>query len=190
MTNIGPDCIISYIDMIDTGELLNNSKGVGVTIIRNMHDAIMKSKTWIRYHEEICFWNDSVLLLAKVDVSQRDTYKHAIDEVRKIKKIIDRINSPKGSFVVCVKGQAFPPPVDWKVNEEIPRMNYLQASSLAFANCFTIIDSLKNNDIHWYIEERIIEKVKLRKEDSNQEIDVFPRKTKRVIFMFTGDIYK
>jgi hypothetical protein len=190
MTKIGPDCIVSYIDMIGSREKLQNESGIGVTQLLQMHDKVMKCRDIFLNHEEICFWNDSILLLAYIDIENDILYRKVMKEVRALKQEIDLINQPLGSFAICLKGQAFPPPIDWNEKLINPRMNYLQASSLAFANIFEVDRVLKNEDIHWYIDKRIVDKLITQKESRIEEISLYPRNTKRIIYLYKEDYFR
>lgn len=183
------DCIVTFIDMIGVSYLLQKQSSEAVSLVRRMHRVIQNASQALEHHEEICFWNDSILAVGFVDETS-ESYERIMREVRYLKTIVDAI---KPSYAICVKGKSFPPPPN-ELNSlpsgVNPRMIYLQASSLAFANCFTIEKELKKHRKSWYIDVRIIRQVSSRKPDLSKRVTLFPQSTKRSIHMFKDDYTK
>jgi hypothetical protein len=94
------DCIVSFIDMIGISEKLRKNSSESVMIMRRMHEDIYKACQNLPAHEEICFWNDSILLMGYVN-TQSYSYHALMEEVIKIKRVVDDINP---SYAICVKG--------------------------------------------------------------------------------------
>ena len=63
------DCIVSFIDLNDIGRLLRRKSKRGVRIIRELHRLVSSRVHDLNEHEEVCFWQDSVLLLGLVDTT-------------------------------------------------------------------------------------------------------------------------
>ena len=180
------NCIVTFIDLIGISSLLERNSREGIALLRRMHNKVFDEKATLSAHEEVCFWNDSVLLLGYVDNSS-STYLKIMNEVSELKRKIDTI---KKSFAICMKGQVFPPP--YKLvdkSQTTPNMFYLKASSLAFANCFIIEKALKRYRKHWYIDGRIVKKIKPRKEDLRKSVTLHPRNRKGSIYMYRGSFW-
>ena len=132
-------------------------------------------------HEEVCFWQDSVLLLAFVD-GTKESFSRAMNDVKRLKEAIDGLHL---CHAVCVKGQAFPAPAFRSRNAK-PRAIYLSASSLAFSNCFKIEHELKEFQADWYIDSRITTKVNTRAADRSAPVKLLPNSVPRDIHVFHG----
>lgn len=180
------NCVVSYIDMDGMKDLLDKDTRGAVTKFRELHRTIERVGPTLTSHEEICFWNDSILVVAFVE-DNSDAYEQVMQNVFTIKQEVDKVNP---SYAICVKGQAFPPPGinQSKGNHAIPGLIYLQASSLAFANCFKIEGLAKKNGwrMQWYIDDRIIDHIRASSPDTTQRIFLFPRERPCILHMFKG----
>ena len=185
------DCIVSYIDMIGIGPLLTKRSREAVYTMRKMHEAVSHALLQVSAHEEVCLWNDSVLMVGFVTES-RKSYRTLMEEVRTVKRIIDGIQR---NYAICVKGKAFPGPKSESQERrrgiDQPRLVYLQASSLAFANCFKIEQQAKQAGWKWdwYIDNRIRTKLSLRLGHDVQDVELHPRSNLRQIHMYRGGFW-
>lgn len=183
-----PKCIVSYIDMSGIKGMLAKNSKQAVQLLRRMHKEVQAVASQLKLHEEICFWNDSVLLVGCLD-GQPDSYKEIMREVCIIKKAVDKV---KRSYAICVKGQPFPPPYgESNIAQGKPRCIYLHASSLAFSNCFMIEEEAKQKRWRrdWYIDDRIIKKLGARQPDKYHILYLWPRKRKCNLYMYTGSFW-
>jgi|GEM_PF-870043 len=185
------DCIVSYIDMIDVGALLRSRSRGAVDKMRKMHKGVMDTSAKLVAHAEVCLWNDSVLMVGFVTGS-RTSYRDVMTEVCAVKEVVDAVRK---SYAICVKGQAFPRPPSGMERQPSdsgrPSLIYLQASSLAFANCFVIeeLARAKKSNSEWYIDNRIRTKLSLRQGDRSEELKLYPRSTIRKIHMYNGSFW-
>jgi hypothetical protein len=185
------DCIVSFIDMINVRSLLGRNSTEAVALMRRMHEAIRNAERDLSAHAELCFWNDSVLLMGLVNKS-RSSYRALMKEVLSVKGVVDNIN---WSYAICVKGKAFPLPPSQrrfpKRHEGDLNLICLQASSLAFANCFEIDHKAKKEkwNWEWYIDNRIKEKIRPRDADNIEEVNLFPGSRIRKIHMYNGSFW-
>jgi hypothetical protein len=139
------------------------------------------ASTHITAHEEVSFWQDSVLLLAFVDTTKA-SFRRAMRDVKVLKGVINALHP---CHVVCVKGQSFPAPSNGGMNNK-PRVIHLSASSLAFSNCFKVEDRLKRRKADWYIDSRIVAKISPRKADAIKPVKLLPGNISRAIHIFHG----
>jgi len=180
------DCIVSYIDMTGITPLLTKRSGEAVHVMRKMHEAVSCAVLQVPAHEEVCLWNDSVLMVGFVTES-RTSYRTLMEEVCAMKQIIDSIQR---SYAICVKGKAFPGPQSESQERhggaDQPRLVYLQASSLAFANCFVIEQRARQAGWRWdwYIDNRIRTRLSLRHGHDAQHVELHPRSNFRQIHMY------
>jgi hypothetical protein len=175
------DCIVSYLDLNDVSEILTRNSARGVRVMRDLHRLVSDCAHKLAAHEEICFWQDSVLLLAPVK-NTGASYQRVMTEVTILKETIHALHP---CHAVSVKGQSFPAP-SIQTSTSQPRIIYLSASSLAFSNCFEIERRLKWNKADWYIDPRIIRQIKSRKPDKTKAVTLLPRNISRKIHMFHG----
>jgi hypothetical protein len=176
------DCIVSFLDLNNLSTLLDQKSAHGVKVMRALHQLVTDRAHTLTSHEEVCFWQDSVLLLASVDVT-RQSYQRAMSNVATLKDAIDTLHP---CHAVSVKGQSFPAPSRPPSTRKPPRTIYLAASSLAFSNCFTIEGQLKRHKADWYIDSRIIGKIKSRHADEIESVILLPRNVSRKIHVFRG----
>lgn len=185
------NCIVSYIDMMDIGSLLSSRSRDAVHKMRQMHKAVSHPRLQISAHKEVCLWNDSVLMVGFVTES-RSCYRALMREVCVVKQVIDSIQK---SYAICVKGKAFPgPQMGTEKRCSVigqPRLVYLQASSLAFANCFEIEHQAKEQGWKWdwYIDNRIRTKLSLRPGDESKEVELYPGGRVRRVHMYKGSFW-
>lgn len=77
-------CIVSLLDLNN----LMTHQGPKSAVMRHLHQMVADSAPKLKAHEEICFWQDSVLLLALVD-STRVSHQRAMKDVANLKSAID-----------------------------------------------------------------------------------------------------
>ena len=113
-------------------------------------------------HKKVYYWNDSVLMLALPD-STHD-YEPIIREVNGLKRAIDRIWP---TYAISMKGQTIPETLPCTRDHltggwiDQQRAVYIQASSLAFSNCFEVERKLgKIKKKPWYVDERIVNAIR------------------------------
>ncbi len=175
------DCVVSFIDLNNVSKVLNSRSKKGVAIMRRLHKLVNERVDTLSAHEEVCFWQDSVLLLAFVDDSPA-SFARVMHDVQTLKAKIEELYP---CHAVCVKGQAFPaPPI--RTRRRKPRSIYLSASSLAFSNCFTIEHTLKRHRADWYLDSRITNMVDMRAPDNVERVKLLPRLVSRKIHVFHG----
>ena len=174
------DCIVSLIDLDNTMKKQSPSK-----LMRRLHQHVSDFTHNLARHDEVCFWQDSVLLLAPV-VSSEESYKRAMNDVKSMKDAIELLHA---CHAVSVKGRSFPPPSPPCHNK--PRTIYLSASSFAFSNCFTIEEELKDWKADWYIDSRIVKKIKAREGDfTPRRIKLLPAGTEpRNVHGYMGSFF-
>lgn len=173
------DCIVSFLDLDDTKALIKKNSRSGARAMRDLHQLVSNIASKLTFHEEVCFWQDSVLLLATVD-SSSESYSNAIEDVERLKAKIDEQHR---CHVVCIKGQSFPAPTFPRGTRK-PRTVYLSASSFAFANCFIVESRLGKHRAGWYIDSRIARKIEIRRADSIEKVKLLPTNVERAIHMY------
>jgi hypothetical protein len=169
------------------GMLAKSSKDA-VGLLRRMHKEVQSAAEELTMHEEVCFWNDSVLLVGCVDGSA-ERHEKIMREVCIIKNAVDKV---KRAYAICVKGQPFPPPHgESEFTSGRPRLIYLHASSLAFSNCFMIEEEAKKRKWRrdWYIDNRIIKEIDARLPDRKHVLHLWPRKRKCTLYMYSGTFW-
>ena len=202
------DCIVTYIDLIGTKELMRKRDPKASRLMRKMYDLLRgKAATILKLHQHVYAWNDSVLLFAYLDESG-DGAKPILAEVNTLKEKIDALFPPGGnahcSFVIAVQGRPFED-IELQGNgyEQTPaqncdvRVTIVQASSYAFANCFAIEKRIKEEikkekkagnspSWFWYLDQRIVERFRPpRKEVTTKRIQLFRREQARAkIFIY------
>jgi len=85
-----------------------------------------------------------------------------------------------------VKGQAFPPPPKYAQDNFV----FLQASSYAFANCFTIEKELgKKYQKPWYVDCWIADHIKTPKRPMKEKVKLMPYSRKRYVYIYDGYLW-
>jgi hypothetical protein len=177
------DCIVSYIDLNNVRSKLESRrisrKGVG--IMRQLHELVFKLAPSLRAHEEVCVWQDSVLLFAPI--KSQAGFGQVMADVSRLKNEIEaHVNR---CHAVCVKGQSFPAPKTLPQNSK-PRTIYLSASSLAFSNCWIIGAKLKKYKADWYIDSRIMARISGKRARTKVPVALLPGNAVRHIHVFKG----
>lgn len=188
------DCIISYIDLIDIKPLIQDCKEEAVSLMRKMHGLVhCQISQAMPEHAHAYTWNDSVLLMAYYSAQCPTKLKVIMQEVNELKKKIDQI-AP--SYVVAVKGKAFPElPIASRDNHvdgnnDQPRHTHIKASSMAFANCFEIDKVLgKKFKKPWYLDERIVDGLSIDKKPVTHKVKMLPEYEERNIYMYNGYLW-
>jgi hypothetical protein len=170
-------CIVSLLDLND----LMTHRGPKGSVMRELHQLVANCAPNLKAHEEVCFWQDAVLLLALVNPSML-AHRRVMKDVAKLKAAIDEFHP---CHAVSVKGKAFPAP-EVHHSPSRPRTVYLAASSWAFANCFRIETKLRKRRADWYIDSPIKRKIRMRAADHIDSIRLLPRKELREVHVFHG----
>lgn len=187
----GVDCIVSYIDLIGMSEELNNNTPHAFQKMREMHELVYDvANHLVPKHKKLYYWNDSVLTLALPDSTQ--DYEPIMREVNGLKRALDRIWP---TYAISMKGQTIPEtfpctpdhPTRGRVDQA--RAVYIQASSLAFSNCFEVEKKLGGAKKPWYLDERIVNHISTPESYTFQTVSLHPRRTKRKIFLYDGDLW-
>jgi hypothetical protein len=188
----GVDCIVSYIDLIGMSEELDNNTPHAFQKMREMHEtALHAAQNSVPKHKRVYYWNDSVLMLALPNSIQ--DYEPIMREVNGLKRAIDRIWL---TYAISMKGQTIPEPFPRTHNHltagliDEPRAVYIQASSLAFSNCFEVEKKLGKAKKPWYLDERIAGHISTSQSCTHQTVRLHPRRTMRKIFLYDGELWE
>ena len=157
--------------------------------MRNLHDLVENAMA----QGEFCSvtrayaWNDSVLLLAYVDIDGSD-YERVLRDADQLKRKIDAVEN---SFAAAVKGQAFPPPTNANATRD-SRFVFIEPSSYAFANCLRIPKHFKQHSrLHdWYIDGRIVEHIDtLPDRVDDAMVNLLPAGKERLVYAYDGYLW-
>jgi hypothetical protein len=149
--------------------------------MRHLHALIAARAHTLKAHEEICFWQDSVLLLGRVE-NDEESYRRVMTDVIALKMAIDGIHP---CHAVCVKGKSFPAP-RFRRHRSGPRAIYVSASSLAFSNSFDIEHRLREHSADWYIDSRITNMCSFRAADLTADVKLLPGNIARKVRIYHG----
>ena len=97
----------------------------------------------------------------------------------------ETIHTLHDCHAISVKGQSFPDPIS-PISNLKPRTIYLSASSWAFSICFKIEGELKHRKADWYIDNRIITKIKAKRAKDVDEVVLMPGNVSRKIHVYFG----
>ena len=92
------NCIVSYIDMSGVKGMLARYSRDAVSLLQMMHTQVQTAAQKLTMHEEVCFWNDSVVLVGSVD-GPPERYEQMMREVCIIKDAVDKV---KRGYAICV----------------------------------------------------------------------------------------
>ena len=167
--------------------MLARSSKDAVSLLRRMHKEVQSAAEELKMHEEVCFWNDSVLLVGCLD-GPAERHEKIMRDVCIIKNAVDKV---KRAYAICVKGKLFPPPHgESELTSGRPRLIYLHASSLALSNCFMIEEEAKRKwRRDWYIDDRIIKEIDARRPDRTHVLHLWPRKRRCTLHMYSGTFW-
>jgi len=187
----GVDCIVSYIDLIGISEELDNNTPHAIDKMREMHKiAYDAANNSVPKYKKVYYWNDSVLMLALPN-STHD-YEPIMREVNRLKRAIDRIWA---TYAISMKGQTIPETLPCTRDHlttgwiDQQRAVYIQASSLAFSNCFEVEKKLGGAKKPWYLDERIVNHISTSQSRTYRTVSLHPRRTHRKIFLYDGDLW-
>ena len=182
------DCVISYIDLIGIGNIIDAGNSEATDFMRQFHTLTYKSiNTDMPFHHYAYAWNDSAMFLAfpkeKVD------YEIIMRELNKVKAIFDGI---RPSYVICVKGKAIPEPVcAYGVKKDgQSKFVFLKSSGYAFKNCFTVEEELKHLKMDWYVDSWIANKIPSFPKSNRHYVTMLPTNRKRYVYVHKGQIWK
>lgn len=190
-------CIVTAYDLVGIKKFAQTGKSSSAMI--NMHKyAVEKINNGMFLHSNGYIWNDSVLLLSKMN-EPNWTIQKFFKEVNQFKFFLEEKCNCQ-IYVISVKGLSFPHKEDYIIMNELTttpsRAVVLRTSSWAMANCFLIEKNLKQYRADWYIDSRvtdidskITEKQYLQKPFKSKKIELLPKKKQRIIHMFKGNVY-
>ena len=177
------DCIVTLFDLVDakrgasTGEASKRMRQFHRLVVRELEDRSLPSIV------HTYTWNDSALVVSKVDKSP-STFGQALRDLHRFKKAIDNLDTPCPSYAIAVKGQIFRS-YQLRGNR---RVTILQASSWAMANCFSIEKLLKRHRASWYVDTLIVEKVRgLGTEYLKRKVRMLPKNRERTVFLYKNN---
>jgi len=177
-------------DVIGVRRLLDAGKPDAVAAMKQVHHAVATAKIHYSRNTEICVWNDSVLIHSIVSESD-NSYVEAMRPLAILKATVDTI---RPSFAICVKGQSLRSPnIPVTKSRRSFRFIYLSASSLALTNCFEVEKALKHHRKDWYIDARIMRRIKSslsRDGDATEKVSLYPRDTCRTFHMFKNSFIR
>ena len=177
------ECIVTFFDLVDakrdasTGQASKRMRRFHRLVVRELKDRSLPSIV------HTYTWNDSALVVSKVDKSP-GSYGQALRDLHGFKKAIDNLDTLCPSFAIAVKGQTFP------LNEPGAnlRATILQTSSWAMGNCFIIEKVLKQERADWYVDTRIVRKVQgLGTEFQKKKVRMLPTNRERTVFLYKNN---
>lgn len=177
------DCIVTLIDM--AGVKKRAERGAGSALMLRLHALVARETEALQSVARTYVWNDSALLLSYVDETAV-SFELAMRDAERLKRCIDGL-AP--SYAIAVKGQAFPPP-EGNGQLRTSRVTVIEASSWAMANCFEIERILGPKwRKPWYIDVRIINKIKTMKPSGQEKVKLLPTGIERQVCVFGGDLW-
>ena len=176
------NCIVGFVDLIGVTSKINAPNRLGIPIMRAMHKTVDSIAPDLLSIDNIYVWNDSILIHSLAETP--DSYKRIMSDIHRLKVSLNDISR---SFAICMKGQSFPLRNNSSLTaNESSKVTYLEASSLAFANCFAVEKSLSTHRKDWYIDSRITTHIDTRPPDLKKRVVLLPRKTSRTIHLYDG----
>ena len=174
------DCIVTYFDLVDakrgasTGEASKRMRRFHRLVVQQLEGGSLPSIV------HTYTWNDSALVVSKVDKSP-SSFGQALRDLHGFKKTMDTLCP---SFAIAVKGQTFPSN-QLGANQ---RVTVLKASSWAIANCFEIGKTLKQHQASWYIDTWIVQKVQgLGTAFRKEKVRMLPKNRERTVFLYKNN---
>ena len=174
------DCIVTYCDLIDgqrgasTGEASKRMRQFHRLVVQQLEDGSLPSIV------HTYAWNDSALVVSKVDKSA-SSFGRALIDLHGFKKALDALGP---SFAIAVKGRTFPSAQP----SASQRATVLKASSWAMANCFEIEKTLKQRKASWYIDAWIVRRVRgLGTASRIETVRMLPKNRKRSVFLYKNN---
>jgi len=176
------DCMVTLYDLVGVKKLAPES-GAGSALMRRLHGTVAEALTddLPTVHRAYC-WNDSVLLLSYLGAG-KGAPADVLRDADRLKKRIDHIAN---SYAVAVRGQAFPPPPG---APPPPRVNILEASSYAMANCLVIEKELKHLKKAWYIDGRLARHIRTSQRASRHSVALLPSGKSRSVYVYDGYLW-
>lgn len=191
-------CVVTLLDLVNMKKLLadDGKRPLAIQAMEALDRICNRRSQDLRNIDHIYCWNDSVLLLSYLDQFPRDM-SALVQEISEIKCAIDGECKMK-SFVAMVKGMTFVPndlqiraPMQ-RGSEPNPVYHYMLASSMAFANCYTIIKLFRNDHHDWYIDERVqqvLNSVLQGRLTERNKFSALPEMTTRRVFTADGYLH-
>lgn len=145
------DCIVVLMDLTGVKKRAFEGNASATSLMRSFHQLVHREMAaGLRELDHAYVWNDSVLLLARVDEPRAYArVMHAADDLKR------RVDTVAPSYAIAVKGRAFPGAIQGA------RVTVIKASSFAMANCFEIESEAKRKELRkaWYVDVRIARRV-------------------------------
>ena len=187
--------ILTYIDLIGVKDSAMAPDGRATDLMRRMHTLVSgKVSHGMPNHDHCYIWNDSVLLLAYLDLTPKGK-KHEADVIKEadaLKKDIDQICE---SYAIAVKGLVFPDEAIDHIDvfqrqiADQPRVIKLKTSSYAMGNCFLIEKQLRHLKRHWYIDSRIAEHLSTDQALTKHTVEMLPGNQPREVYVYSGYLW-
>jgi hypothetical protein len=178
------DSIVVLMDLIGVKKRALNGNPSASALMRSFHKLVQWEMAGnLDALDHAYVWNDSVLLLARVD-DRPEAYERAIRAADGLKRKVDVI-AP--NYAIAVKGRTFPS----NVRLDGTRVTVIEASSYALANCFEIEAAAKREKLHstWYIDVRIARKVRAAKALNWIEVPLLPGGKRRRVYLHDGHLW-
>jgi hypothetical protein len=186
------DCVLSYFDLIGITEMITTDRSRATNLMRELHVLVRyRIISGMIAHSHAYTWNDSATFLSFIN--NDGDYEKTMRELNTLKPIVDSIYP---SYVICMKGQAIPEPACnygpemTERNSDDPRFVYIKASSYAFANCYRVEEKLKDCEMDWYVDNRIVSKIPSFPKCKQHVVKMFPDDEERNIHVLKGLIWK
>lgn len=193
-------CVVSLLDLVGMKNLLARAgkKPHAMSAMEALDRMCNGHATYVQHIDHIYCWNDSALFLSYLDTPAPRDMNALVQEVSHLKEAIDS-ECQMGSFVVMVKGKSFVPNninIRAQVHqgaEPDPVYHYVKASSMAFANCETIVRLYRNDHHPWYIDQRIRNALGAPLQallTEGLEFEAFPDMDKRTVYTADGYLHQ
>lgn len=194
------NCVVSYLDLVGMKDLLADPtrRQRAIDAMEALDRMCHGHSTYVQQIDHIYCWNDSTLFLSYLDMPIQRNMNDLVAEVSRLKQAIDT-ECGAGSFVVMVKGKSFVPngmqfraPMHHGAEPD-PVYHYIRASSMAFANCETILSQFKRDHHDWYIDQRVRDGMSGSVQAmlmERGEFHAFPRMTTRKVFTADGYLHE
>ena len=184
-------CIVTFMDLIDVKAMINKDSRKAVQIMQDFHQVVYgQINNCMPSHQHAYTWNDSVLLVARID-ENFSPVKQVMKEADDLKRKVDGVCK---CYAIGVKGMSFSEPCFFAGHQfdpqiDQPKFVFLKSSSYAFSNCFEIEKKLKKHKKSWYLDERIHSQIKTDQTTKKESVSMLPSGTKRNIYMYENYLW-
>ena len=174
------DCVVTFVDLIGTGDEYAVETGQSSQKMMDFHDTAARTAPDLTVHDHVYAWNDSAVLLAFVDSSQKDWTPIMEDVAR----FIDEVETIERCYAISVKGQSFPAPLRQKALGNGANFTFLSLSSYAFSNCFRIEKELKRYRRRWYVDGWVKQRLPGSLRGKVRSVRMLPKYSERNVYMY------